>query len=97
MGDRVRRAAGGRRSYRVVDRLQHGLFAQFVVVPLFGEHRILSQVAGHGLPVVKGLPPLTVGEDDLVGLADALDETIARAQRLPRSLARFALTAAGVR
>ena len=87
----------GRRAYRVVDRLQHGLFAQFVVVPLFAEHHILSQVAGHGLPVVKGLPPLTVGEADLVDLADALDATIARARRLPRSLARFALTAAGVR
>jgi hypothetical protein len=40
---------------------------------------------------------LTVGEADLIDLADALDATIARARRLPRSLARFALTAAGVR
>jgi ornithine--oxo-acid transaminase len=87
----------GGRAYRFVDRLQPGLFAQFVIVPLFRDHRILSQVAGHNIPVVKGLPPLVVGDDDIVWFADALDATIARAQKVPRSLARFALTAAGIR
>src|SRR5581483_881599 len=57
--------ASRRRAYRMVERLQRGLFAQLVVVPLFAQHRILSQVAGHGIPVIKGLPPLTVSEDDL--------------------------------
>ncbi len=89
-------AAGGR-SYRLVERLQHGLFAQLVVVPLFRDHRILSQVAGHAIPVVKGLPPLVVSEDDLGAFAAALDATIARAQRLPLAVAGFALTAAGIR
>jgi ornithine--oxo-acid transaminase len=87
----------GRRSYRLLDRVQPGLFAQVVVVPLFKEHRILSQVAGHRIPVVKGIPPLTVSESDLDWFADALDETIRKAQRLPRALAKLALTAAGVR
>jgi ornithine--oxo-acid transaminase len=89
--------AGGRRAYRLVERLQQGLFAQLVVVPLFSEHRILSQVAGHGIPVIKGLPPLTVTDEDLLWLAEALDTTIPKAQRLPRSVAGFALTAAGLR
>jgi ornithine--oxo-acid transaminase len=92
-GEPTRRA----RSYRLVDRLQPGLFAQFVVAPLFRDHRVLSQVAGHRIPVVKALPPLVVSEDDLQWFADALDATITRAQRVPRALARFALTAAGVR
>ena len=64
-------------------------------MPLFTEHRILSQVAGHRIPVIKGLPPLTVSEADLDWFADALDETIRKAQRLPRALAKLALTAAG--
>ena len=85
------------RSYRLVERLQSGLFAQLVVVPLFRDHRILIQVAGHGLPVVKGLPPLVVGEDDLVAFADALDASVAKATKVPRSMAGFALTAAGIR
>jgi ornithine--oxo-acid transaminase len=89
--------ASGRRSYRLLDRVQPGLFAQVVVVPLFKEHRILSQVAGHKIPVIKGIPPLTISEDDLDWFADALDETIRKSQRLPRALAKLALTAAGVR
>jgi ornithine--oxo-acid transaminase len=67
-----------------------------VIVPLFREHRIISQVAGHKLPVLKALPPLTIGEDDLAFFAEALDETIAKARHVPRALARFALTAAGI-
>ncbi len=89
--------ASGRRSYRLLDRVQPGLFAQVVVVPLFKEHRILSQVAGHKIPVIKGIPPLTVSDADLDWFAEALDETIRKAQRLPRALAKLALTAAGVR
>jgi ornithine--oxo-acid transaminase len=87
----------GRRSYRLLDRIQPGLFAQVIVVPLFKEHRILSQVAGHNIPVIKGIPPLTISEDDLDWFSEALDETIRKARRLPRALAKLALTAAGVR
>jgi ornithine--oxo-acid transaminase len=86
-----------RRTYRLVERLQHGLFAQLVILPLFTEHRILSQVAGHGIPVVKGLPPLTLDDGDVDWVAEALDAAIAKAQRLPRAMAGFALTAAGLR
>jgi ornithine--oxo-acid transaminase len=88
---------GGRRSYRLLDRVQPGLFAQVIVVPLFREHRILSQVAGHGIAVIKGIPPLTLTEADLDWFAGALDETIRKARRLPRAVAKLALTAAGVR
>lgn len=86
--------ASRRGSYRLIERLQPGLFAQFVVGPLFREHRVLSQVAGHSLPVVKALPPLTVSDEDLFWFSDALAETIAKAARVPRAAAGFALTAA---
>jgi ornithine--oxo-acid transaminase len=85
--------AHGRRFWRAVERAQTGLFAQFVVVPLFVRHRILSQVAGHGLNVVKGLPPLTLSEADVDEFAAALDTVLAEAERIPRAAARFALTA----
>jgi len=86
--------ASRRGSYRLIERLQPGLFAQFVVGPLFREHRVLSQVAGHSLPVVKALPPLTVSDEDLVWFSTALTETVAKAARVPRAAAGFALTAA---
>src|SRR5690242_6863263 len=73
------------RTYRMVDRMQPGLFAQLIVGPLFSEHRVLSQVAGHRMAVVKGLPPLCVTEQDLEEFAEALEAVVQKAQRLPRS------------
>jgi ornithine--oxo-acid transaminase len=67
-----------------------------VVVPLFTKHRILSQVAGHDMAVLKGLPPLVVSEDDLQEFATALDKVIARAGR-PTRVAGLALRAARAR
>jgi ornithine--oxo-acid transaminase len=84
-------------SWRMIERMQPGLFAQLVVAPLFSKHRILSQVAAHKLAVIKILPPLVVTEADLDEFVDALRTTIRRAQRMPRSVTRFALTAAGIR
>jgi ornithine--oxo-acid transaminase len=87
----------GRRTWRMIERMQPGLFAQLVVVPLFSEHRILSQVAGHNMAVLKVLPPLMLGDDDLDEFVEALTATVSRAQRMPSSLTKFALTAAGLR
>jgi ornithine--oxo-acid transaminase len=85
---------GGSRTWKLLERIQPGLFAQLVIVPLFREHRILSQVAGHGLNVLKALPPLVFTEDDVDWFVTALEETIARAEKMPRALVRFALGAA---
>ena len=90
-------ASSGRLSWRMIEKMQPGLFAQLVVGPLFSEHRILSQVAGHRMAVLKVLPPLVLTEQDVDDFVDALTATIKRAQRMPSSLTRFALTAAGIR
>jgi ornithine--oxo-acid transaminase len=87
---------GDSRMYRMLERAQRGLFAQLVVVPLFTEHRILTQVAGHDMAVVKVLPPLMLSDDDVDWFVDALRQTIKAARRMPSSLTRFALSAAGV-
>ena len=87
----------GQRTWRLIERLQPALFSQLVVVPLFTDHRILSQVAGHGLNVIKGLPPLVLSEEDVDWFASALDATLAEAQKMPKAMARFALRAAGAK
>jgi ornithine--oxo-acid transaminase len=87
----------GRISWKMIEKMQPGLFAQLVVGPLFSEHRILSQVAGHKLAVLKVLPPLVVTDEDVDQFVDALRETVEQAQRMPSSLTKFALTAAGIR
>jgi ornithine--oxo-acid transaminase len=83
-------------AWRVMERMQTGLFAQLVVVPLFTKHRILSQVAGHDLPVLKGLPPLVLTERDIDALVTALDDVIRKAGR-PTRVAGLALRAARAR
>ena len=86
----------GSLAWRVMERVQSGLFAQLVVVPLFTRHRMLSQVAGHDLPVLKILPPLVVTEGDLDDFAEALDDVIRKAAR-PTRVAGLALRAARAR
>jgi len=88
---------GDSRMYRMLDRAQRGLFAQLVVVPLFTDHRILTQVAGHDMAVVRILPPFVLTDDDVAEFAEALRETVKQARRMPSSLTKFALGAAGIR
>jgi ornithine--oxo-acid transaminase len=80
-----------RKLWEAVEGRQAGLFSQLVTVPLFHEHRILCQVAGHRMNVVKALPALTIEEEDIRRFADALTQTIAAAERYPAALARFGI------
>jgi ornithine--oxo-acid transaminase len=59
-----------------IERRQPGLFAQMVTVPLFRRHRILTQVAGHHMNVVKVLAPLVIEENEVRQFADALAEVL---------------------
>jgi ornithine--oxo-acid transaminase len=81
-------------TWRMLERLQAGIFSQLVVVPLFSDHRVLIQVAGHNMNVVRALPPLVLSEEDVDWFAGALDSVVARAQRMPSAMTRFALKAA---
>ena len=81
-------------TYRLLERAQAGLFAQLVVVPLFSDHRILTQVAGHKIAVLKVLPPLVLSDADVEEFVDALHTTVEQARHMPRSLTKLALTAA---
>ncbi len=83
--------ASSRRLWETVERRQPGLFSQLVTVPLFHEHRILCQVAGHHMNVIKALPALTIEESEIRRFAAALEQTIAAAERYPAALARFGL------
>jgi ornithine--oxo-acid transaminase len=87
---------GGSLAWRVMERVQTGLFAQLVVVPLFTKHRILTQVAGFDQPVLKAIPPLVVTDEDVDTFVTALDDVIRKATR-PARVAGLALRAARAR
>ncbi len=79
----------GRALWETVERRQAGLFSQLITVPLFHEHRILCQVAGHRMNTIKALPALVVDEAEIRRFAAALEQTVAAAERYPAALARF--------
>jgi ornithine--oxo-acid transaminase len=85
----------------LVEARQPGLFAQLLTVPLFHDHKILCQVAGHRMNTVKALPALVIDEEDIRRFAAALEDVIGAAERYPAALARLGLRtlprAAGVR
>jgi ornithine--oxo-acid transaminase len=70
-----------RRLWNAVEHRQPGLFAQMVTIPLFRDHHILTQVAGHHMNVIKALPPLVIEEEDLRRFVSALEDVLARAQQ----------------
>jgi ornithine--oxo-acid transaminase len=86
----------GSLAWRVMERVQSGLFAQLVVVPLFTKHRILTQVAGYDVAILKALPPLVLTEQDVDDFAAALDDVIRKATR-PARVAGLALRAVKAR
>ena len=83
------RGMAGRSVWDMVEHAQPGLFAQLVTVPLFSDHRILCQVAGHRMNVVKALPALVVSEEEVRRFAAVLDEVLAAAEHVPSAMARF--------
>jgi ornithine--oxo-acid transaminase len=84
---------GARRSiWNAAERAQPGIFTQLIVGPLFHQHRILCQVAGHRMNVVKALPALVVEEDEIRRFAAALEDVVARAERVPRAFLRFSMS-----
>ncbi len=68
----------GKIAWRLMHKIDESLFPQIVVVPLLSKHRVLTQVAGHHMDVIKILPPLTIGEAEVDLFVHALDETLDR-------------------
>jgi len=70
-------------SWKMLEAANKGLFSQMITVPLFRRHRILSQVAGHGMNIVKFIPPLILTELDIQWLVDGVRNVVADAHRGP--------------
>jgi ornithine--oxo-acid transaminase len=56
--------------------MDKNLFPQVITMPLMRDHKVLTQVAGHNLDVIKMIPPLIINEGDVNYLVAALDKVI---------------------
>ena len=70
-------------SWNVLETASKGLFCQLITIPLFKEHRILTQVAGHASHTIKLLPPLIISPDDCAWIERGFDAVIAGSHRVP--------------
>jgi ornithine--oxo-acid transaminase len=69
--------------WNLLHTLDPSLFCQAMLIPLLSEHRVLAQVAGHHLDVIKLLPSLVINEDDVDYLVGAFDQVMAACHRFP--------------
>ncbi|MFJ9616734.1 aspartate aminotransferase family protein [Streptomyces noursei] len=65
------KSLGLRSRWTMLQAARKGLFAQMVVVPLLQRHRILTQVSGDHLEVIKLIPPLIIGEPEVDRFVEA--------------------------
>ncbi|HSY20020.1 MAG TPA: aspartate aminotransferase family protein [Candidatus Acidoferrales bacterium] len=63
--------------------LDKSLFPQAAVIPLLDKHRIITQVAGHNVDVVKLLPPLILTEADVKYFLDAFEDVMVQMHKFP--------------
>lgn len=82
-------------AWAMLEAANKGLFSQMVTIPLFKNHHILSQVAGHGMNVVKFLPPLVLTAKDRDWILGALDAVIADCHKVPGAIWDLGKTLAG--
>jgi len=68
-------------SWNLLETAKKGLFCQLITVPLFKDHKILTQVSGHGSHTIKLLPSLTITEEDCNWIETAFDSVIASSLR----------------
>jgi ornithine--oxo-acid transaminase len=69
--------------WNLIHRLNPSLFCQVMLVPLLTDHKILAQVAGHQLDVIKLLPSLVITEQDVARIVSSFDLVMAAAHRFP--------------
>jgi ornithine--oxo-acid transaminase len=65
--------------WAMLETMSKGLTCQLVTIPLFKDHKILVQVAGHGSRAIKLLPTLTLDDEDCAWIERGFSETLAAA------------------
>lgn len=70
-------------AWKLVHKIDQGLFAQMIVTSLISSHRIITQVASHNADTVKILPPLIIGEKEVDRFVKALDDVLTECRKFP--------------
>jgi ornithine--oxo-acid transaminase len=80
-----------RMGWNLLQKANKGLFGQMITTALMSQHRVLTQVAGHNLSVLKLSPPLIVTDAELLRFSTALRDVLADCGRFPGGIWDFGL------
>src|ERR1700742_3460149 len=70
-----------RAGWTMLQKARVGLFAQMVVVALFQRHRILTQVSGDHMEVIKLIPPLMISDTEVKLFTESFAEVMEDASK----------------
>jgi ornithine--oxo-acid transaminase len=73
-------------SWSVIESASKGLFCQLITIPMFKDHKILCQVAGHSSHTIKLLPSFVISDDDCDWILNSFDAVIANAHHVPGAI-----------
>ncbi len=76
-------------AWKALKAANNSLFTQMMVTALMDKHRILTQVANHGLDAIKILPPFIVTEKEVDKFVNALDDVLSSAANVTGPLWKF--------
>jgi acetylornithine/succinyldiaminopimelate/putrescine aminotransferase len=69
-------------AWTAIEAAENGLFTQLVVMSLMRDHHILTQVGGPGVNIIKLLPPLIIGDEEVEAIVSAFDVVLEETRNL---------------
>jgi ornithine--oxo-acid transaminase len=73
-------------AWHALEASREGLFCQLITMPLFQEHKILSQVASHASHTIKLLPALVISDADCDWVINAFNSVIRDSENVPGAI-----------
>ena len=77
------KSLGLKMAWTMCHTMDKSLFPQAAIIPLMDKHRIITQVAGHAIDVIKLLPPLVINEADAQWFLTAFEEVMVQMHKFP--------------
>ena len=71
-----------RAAWTAIEAAEKGLFTQLVVMSLMRDHHMMTQVGGPGVNIIKLLPPLIIGDEEVDAIVQAFDTILEETHNL---------------
>jgi len=77
------KSLGLKMAWTMCHTMDKSLFPQAAIIPLMDKHRIITQVAGHAIDVIKLLPPLVINDADAQWFLTAFEDVMVQMHKFP--------------